>query len=149
VEKWEPIKEKEQKMARIKVENTPSLEELIPLYGEQNTECNLLKKKVADLNSKIKAAIHATSKENSDIEVSGWKCSLIVSDASEFNEERLIEFCKAHDIKAVKKREYVDSEALEKLIYNGKISKELLVEMDKCKDVKTKETLRCVKIKEN
>lgn len=137
-------------MARVtKVEKMQTLEELIPLYGEQNTACNNLKKKVADLNSKIKNAIHDAKQENKNIEVDGWKCSLTVADASEFNEARLIEFCKLNKINVVKKREYVDMDALEKLIYNGKISDEILVEMDKCKDTKTKETLRCVKLKED
>ena len=126
-----------------------TLEELIPLYGEQNTACNALKKKVAELNTKIKTAIHEAKKENKDIEIEGWKCSLTVADASEFNEERLIEFCKQNKINVVKKREYVDMDALEKLIYNDKISKDVLIEMDKCKDTKTKETLRCVKLKED
>ena len=134
-------------MPRKKIEKTQTLAELIPLYGEQNTQCNALKKVVADLNSKIKTAIHAVQKENTDIEIDGWKCSLSVTEESSFNEDRLIEFCKQNKIKVVKTKEYVDEEELERLIYNGKISKELLIEMDKCKDTKTKETLRCTKTK--
>lgn len=136
-------------MARKKVEQVETLETLIPLYGEQNAECNVLKKKVSELNTKIKKAIHDAKKANTDIIVDGWKCSLSVTDASEFNEERLIEFCKQHKIKCVKTREYIDDKELERLMYNGLISKELILEMDKCKDEKTKETLRCVKVKED
>ena len=134
-------------MARKKVAEAkaPTLNELILEYGPLNTECNTLKKTVADLNSKIKLAIHDAKKENESIEVEGWRCTLSVTDDSSFNEDRLIDFCKRNNIKVVKKKEYIDHAELERLIYNGKISKEMLVEMDKCKDSKTKETLRCVK----
>lgn len=135
-------------MARRKVvEEQPKLEDLIPLYGEQNIQCNALKKVVADLNSKIKEAIHSAGKENKDIMVGDWKCSLSVTDNSSMNEERLLEFVKAHNIDVVRTKEYVDSDALESLIYNGKIPEEILLEMDKCKDPAVKETLRVSKIK--
>ena len=95
-------------MARVKIEKQQTLNELIPLYGEKNTECNALKKVVADLNSKIKSEIKRVKKENSDIEIDGWKCSLTVSGTEEFNEDRLIEFCKANKVNVIKKKEYVD-----------------------------------------
>ena len=44
-------------MSRKKIEKQLTLEELIPQYGEQNTQCNALKKVVADLNAKIKKAL--------------------------------------------------------------------------------------------
>jgi len=135
-------------MARAKIERKQTLADLVPLYGEQNAECNALKKVVADLNSKIKTAIHEARKENTDIEIDGWKVTLSVSDNSTFNEDKLIEFAKAHKLNIVKKKEYIDFDALEGLIYNGKIDKELLVEMDSCKEVSTKETLRCTRMKE-
>lgn len=126
-----------------------TLNELIPLYGEKNTECNALKKVVSDLNSKVKTEIKRVKKENSDIIIDGWKCSLTISESYDFNEERLIEFCKENKINVVKKKEYIDFDALEKLIYNGKISEDIIIEMDKCRDLKTKETLRCSKGKED
>lgn len=135
-------------MARTKIEKAQTLEELIPVYGEKNTECNALKKVVADLNNKIKTAIYSAKQENKSIIIDGWKCSLTVSEKKEMNEDRLLEFCKQHKIKAIKTIEVVDSDALERLIYAGKISESVLAEMDKCNDVKISETLRCAKIKE-
>lgn len=135
-------------MARKKIERQDTLAELIPLYGEQNAECNTLKKTVADLNKRIKDAIHAVNKENTDIEIDGWRVTLSVSDNSTFNEDKLIEFAKANNIKIVKKKEYIDYDALESLIYNGKIDKDTLLEMDSCKETTSKETLRCTRIKE-
>ena len=135
-------------MTRKKIEQSPKLDELITQYGEQNTQCNALKKVVADLNAKLKTAIKSLNQQNKDIEVNGWKCSLSVTEEKVMNEDRLLEFCKANKIKCIKTKEYVDADALEKLIYSGKISEELIIEMDKCNDVKTKETLRCSKAKE-
>lgn len=136
-------------MARAKIEKQLTLEELIPLYGEVNTECNTLKKKVSELNSQIKTEIKRVKRENSDIEINGWKCSLSVSTTYEFDEDRLIEFCKQNKINVVKKKEYVDYDALEKLIYNGKLSEDIISDMDNCRDPKIKETLRCTKLKED
>jgi len=136
-------------MARKKIEEkTQTLEELIPIYGEQNTQCNALKKVVADLNSKIKKAIHEAKKENKDIVVEGWNCKLSVDDDPVMNEARLIEFAKKHKIDIIRIKEYIDFDALEKLIYGGDIPKEILLEMDSCKDANSKETLRVTKAKE-
>lgn len=141
--------EEEEQMPRKKLEpKVETLEELIPKYGEQNTQCNALKKVVADLNARIKESIHNAKKENTDVVVSGWVCHLTVCDNSTLNEERLIEFAKKHQLDIVRTKECIDFDALESLIYKGKISDELLLEMDKCKDPATKEILRITKAKE-
>jgi hypothetical protein len=133
---------------KLEAEKVMTLEELIPEYGEKNAECNALKKVVSDLNSKVKTAIHLALKENEDIEIDGWKCKLSIEESTEMNEDKLIEFAKAHKLNIIKKREYIDSDALEKLIYSGAIPKNILVEMNSCKEVKTKEVLRISKAKE-
>ena len=136
-------------MARMKIQepNKETLEELIPVYGEQNTQCNALKKVVADLNTKIKAAIHAEGRENTDIIINGWKCTLSVSEDTKVNEEMLLEILKSNKIPVIKTREYVDFDELEKLMYAGKVSKKVLLEMDKCNESVVKETLRCSRVK--
>ena len=136
-------------MARKKVEQKDDLKNLIPEYGKKNTECNSLKKVVSDLNTRIKKAIKDNKKSNEDIIVDGWVCKLAVKEKSTFNEDRLIEFCKKNKIDVVRTKEYVDADALEKLMFNGSISKELILEMDKCKDTSMDERLSCSKVKEN
>lgn len=138
-------------MARVKVQEPKksTLEELIPVYGEQNAQCNALKKTVADLNSKLKTAIHDAKQENKDIVIDGWKCTLSVSEDVKVNEERMIEVAKQYKIPIVKKREYIDFEALEKLIYAGKLGENVILEIDKCNEKVSKETLRCSKMKES
>ena len=136
-------------MARKRAEEKrQTLDELIPLYGEQNTQCNALKKVVSDLNTKIKLAIHESAKENEDVIVGGWKCKLSVDDNSTMNEARLLDVAKTHGIDIIRTKEYIDFDALEKLIYNGDIPKETLLEIDSCRDAGTKETLRVTKVKE-
>lgn len=134
-------------MPRKKIEKQLTLEELIPQYGEQNTQCNALKKVVADLNAKIKKAIHDAKQENKDIEIEGWKCSLTVEDKKTLNEDKLLEFAKKHNLDVIRTKEYVDPDLLEKLIYSGKLSNKLVAEMDKCNDIKVSETLRCTRVK--
>ena len=137
-------------MARTKIETGSgmTLNELVPLYGEKNTACNALKKEVADLNSNLKKVIKAFDKQNEDIIIDGWKCKLTVTEDSVLNEARLIEFAKQHNIDIIRQKEYIDFDALESLIYHGEIAKEVLIEMDSCKDDTTKETLRINKVKE-
>ncbi len=137
-------------MARVKIQEpqTQPLEELIPLYGEQNTQCNALKKVVADLNTKVKAAIHAAKQENKDITVGGWKCTLTVTDDTKVNEDRLLDVLKRHKIAVIKTKEYIDFDELERLIYAGSVPQEAMLEMDACNEKGTKETLRCTKLKE-
>lgn len=136
-------------MARKKLNESSSvtLAELIPLYGKQNTECNALKKTVAELNTKLKECIKKNNQSNKDIVIDGWKCSLTIEDKKVMNEDRLLEFCKKHKLDCIKTKEYVDSDELEKLMYAGKLSQKVIVEMDKCNDVQPKETLRCTKVK--
>lgn len=124
-----------------------TLEELIPLYGQQNTECNALTKKVKELNGKLKEAIKEQSKENQDIVVEGWKCKLTVEYKSDMNEERLLEFVKKNNIPVVKQKEYIDFEMLEDLIYKEQVPKDVVLEMNSCMDKNIKEVLRISKVK--
>lgn len=124
-----------------------TLEELIPLYGQQNTECNALTKQVKELNGKLKEAIKKQSKENQDIVVEGWKCKLTVEYKSDMNEERLLEFVKKNNIPVVKQKEYIDFEMLEDLIYKEQVPKDVVLEMNSCMDKNIKEVLRISKVK--
>lgn len=124
-----------------------TLEELIPLYGQQNTECNALTKQVKELNGKLKEAIKEQSKENQDIVVEGWKCKLTVEYKSDMNEERLLEFVKKNNIPVVKQKEYIDFDMLEDLIYKEQVPKDVVLEMNSCMDKNIKEVLRISKVK--
>ncbi len=139
--------EREQKMPRKKIE-TETLEDLVPLYGWKNSECNALKKLVAELNDKVKTAIKAVKQENKDIIIDGWKCSLTVSEVDKMNEDKLLEVCHTFNIPVIKQKEYVDFDELERLMYSNKIDQEAVLAMDACNEKSARETLRCTKVKE-
>ena len=137
-------------MGRLKLETTErklTLEELVPLYGEKNTECNALKKEVAELNSELKTAIKDAKQQNKDIKIGGWKCTLSVSEDVKINEDRLLLVLKTYEVPAVRTREYIDFDELERLIYAGSVSQDVLLEMDACNEKTTKDVLRCTKLK--
>lgn len=79
----------------------------------------------------------------------GFKVTITIQDKSTMNEEKLIKFLKKNKLNKgiVKRREYVDSDALENAIYNGIIPKNMLVEMDKCKEPNFIEVLKLTKKK--
>ena len=138
-------------MGRLKVEKSErpmTLEELVPLYGDKNAECNALKKEVADLNSALKTAIRDAKQQNKDIKIGGWKCTLSVSEDVKPNEERLLEVLKTHGVNVIRTREYIDFDELERLIYAGSVSQDIMLEMDACNERTLKEVLRCTKLKE-
>jgi len=123
------------------------LNQLIAKYGEQNTQLNSLKKTVADMNNELKTAIKVSGYQNQSLVADGWDCKLSITDDIVVNEEKLIEVLKAHNIDAIKVEEHVDSDALEKLVYAGKLSEDVLLEIDRCNTTVKKERLTCTKAK--
>lgn len=124
-----------------------SLNDLIERYGEQNAECNALKKEVATLNSKLKETIKEYDKANEDIITDGWKCKLSITEDPVVNEPKLIQLAKDMNLDIVRTKEYIDFDALEKLIYTGSIPNDILLKIDECNEPKSKETLRVTKLK--
>lgn len=127
-------------MARSKLEN------LIIEYGSKNIQCNALKKEVSTLNANLKDMILKANKENSDIEAGDWTCKLVVSQSEDLDEEKVIELLKQYNYpqidEVVKTKEYLDFDALEKLIYAGDVDTDILADINsRCKTVKNRETL--------
>lgn len=143
------------KALNLKV-NEPTLEELIPSYGEAKEQLAALKKETDLQNLKIKDLIKNVAADESGKHVKtvgDWTATLSYVDKSTMNEEKLIEYLKKTLSKdklknIIKKREYVDGDALESAIYNGILSEKQVAEMETCKDQSTSETLRITKKKE-
>ena len=146
-------------MARKKIEpqKTMSLIDLIPQYGEHKAEADKLKKVCESENKDIKALMKADNLEEK--ESGGWVAKYIVQKRESINEDMLLEILHDNsldddtvraiiDSGIVKTKQYVDFDALENAIYNHKIPNELLIEMDKAREVKEVETLRVTKKKE-
>lgn len=114
------------------------LKKLIKSYKTHNDKATLLTKQTGEEKSKIKKIM--LSEKIEEIEVGKIFASCKVSERSSFDEELLISTLKKLKVKGViKKREYVDNDALEDLIYNGKLDASKLA---KCEITKAVTTLR-------
>ena len=131
-------------MGRKKV--AVSLDTLIPQYAENKSILDDYKKICDDENKQIKELM-----DEGSYEVDGWKATKTISTRETMNEEKLLAVAKKNgyylsDI--IKTKEYIDMDKLEALLYKGNISKEVLMEIDKCRESKEVVTLRISKIKE-
>lgn len=117
-----------------------TLEELIPAYGENNSELNSYKKICADENAQIKELM--AKEKLKEKTVDGWTASVRIKTTESFNEEKLLNIAKQlglNDI--IKTKEYVDTDVMEELIYNGTITQDMLLEIAKAQEVKETATL--------
>lgn len=133
-------------MARKK--STASLDLLIPQYAENKAMLDDYKKICDDENKKIKELM-----TDSKYITGGYVATKTTSYRESINEDKLLEVMRSdyavnQKLGIIKTKEYVDVEALEKAIYNGQVSKKVLLGIDKCRDKKEVITLKVTKIKE-
>jgi hypothetical protein len=123
------------------------LERLIPQYIANKTELDSYKKLCEKENAKIKSIMKDFSLLK--YEVNGYKALYTISKRESMNEEMLLAIAHEHGLSdIIKTKEYIDYDALEKALYDGKISDDVVLEMDKAKEVKEVVTLRVIPIKE-
>jgi len=125
-----------------------TLEELIPLYGQQKQDFDSLKKVVDTHNSEIKKLMLDGCM--SEKTVDGYKATCSVTERETLNEVKLLEILKQAKINVnglIKTREFVDMDVLEDAIYKDLIPEDVLVSMDTCREVKEVVTLRVTKAK--
>ena len=124
---------KEEKKESIGVDE---LKILVPKYKEVNDTYSKVNKEKSDLGKKIKDIMHESGLElfvEGDVKVTYKN-----NPREEFNEEKLIERLKELKVKGViKKKEYVDEDALENAIYKGTINASDLADCRESKDVYT------------
>ena len=119
------------------------LTELLPIYYTQKSEMDSIKKVVDEENTEIKALMRESNL--SEFVAGDIKATCSVSERQDFIEEALIAKLKEMKVPGiVKKKEYVDMDALENAIYNGKIDAAALAD---CQTKKEVVTLRVSKIK--
>lgn len=129
------------------------LDKLVESFGNHDSEfkelktvCEEEKKELKSLMEKEKVDAHSAG---------GYKVSRSVSERTTMNEEMMLAVLKkdwvtrygSMDCPYIKTKEYVDMDILESVIYAGDLSKETLLELDKCKTVTEVVTLRCSKAK--
>ena len=120
---------------------------LIPKYALNKLELDGYKKLCDKENAQIKEIMKDLCLPN--YVVGEYKASYSVSTRESMNEAMLLEIAHAYGLHGIiKTKEYIDFDALELAIYDGKISDEILLEMDKAKESKDVVTLRVTKVKE-
>ena len=123
------------------------LDKLVPQYAQTKQQADIYKKQSDKENAEIKSIM--TSLALQHYEAGGYKVVRSVQKRESINEEQLIEIAHKYNIPdVIKTKEYIDFDALEKAIYDGNISQDVLLEMDKAKDVKHVVQLRISKLEE-
>ena len=119
------------------------LSQILPVYEANKSEMDSYKKLVDKDNKEIKSIMLGA--ELGEFIVDDIKASVSISEREDFIEEALIAKLKEMKVRGiVKKKEYVDMDALENAIYNGKIDAALLQD---CQTKKEVVTLRVTKLK--
>lgn len=123
-----------------------TLDALIPQYALNKNELDSYKKICDKENLMIKEMMYSLGVDEK--EAGGYIAKRIVQKRENMNEELLLEIAHQHSIpEIIKTKEYIDYDVLEDAIYNGKISKDVIVEINKAREIKEVITLKVSKIK--
>ncbi len=123
-------------MAKKKKEEVLTLEQLIPKYGEEKAVLDTYKKSTDAVNKQIKELM--VEQGLAEKAAGGYVARYSVSKSESYNTEALLNYMHKHKEfePCIKTQEYVDEQALEDLIYKGKISKTKITALDKFRIVK-------------
>ena len=123
------------------------IDSLIDEYKASKDKENALKKSNADVSDKIKSYFmnNGIDKHSTDL----YTATVTTTNKESLNDELAIEIIKENLDGAllksvIKQKEYIDEDALEKLVYNGYFD---ITKLEKAKIVKSVTTLRVVKKK--
>ena len=129
--------------------NVFDLSTAIDKYKESKDKENALKKANNELNENIKNYMHENNITSANSE--NWTATLSCTKKESLNEDLAIEIIKenlggALLSSVIKQKEYIDEDALEKLVYNGDFD---INKLAKAKIVKETYTLRVNKKKDD
>lgn len=123
-----------------------SLERLIPQYAANKSELDGYKALCDEENKAIKDVMGSYALQH--YTAGGYKAVRTVQKRESMNEELLLEIAHKHGLTdIIKTREYIDYDALENALYNDRIPKAVIEEMDNAKEVKFVVTLKVSKVK--
>lgn len=120
------------------------LEQLVNEYGEKKSNLDALTKEVKEVNNSIKTLMEEEHLEVAETEQ--YKVTYIVQKRMDWDEETLINTLNLWEVPGVvKTKQYVDKDALEDAIYNGRLNQDQLFAVNKCLTEKDVVTLRVKK----
>lgn len=114
----------------------PNFADIVDAYKSAKDDEKQVKARVSELNTQLKEEM--LSKNLDTLDGNGEYCVTLSSSTKEtLNEERAIEILKESLTKAqlkevVKTKEYIDDDALEKLVYSGKFD---MTKLECCREV--------------
>jgi len=123
-----------------------NITKLVNEYLELKPQEKELKDKIGEINSNIKSYFAETGEDT----VTTSKGSVYLSErkSDSYDEEGMIEFIKSLGLRGiVKKKEYIDFDALESALYHEKFSEEQKKELNKFKTTKITKVLNIGKVK--
>lgn len=145
------------KLVKEETVKTPMeyLETLVPEFFRVKETADEYKKSADAQNKKIKSIIKEIADESQVLEVAGYKVDFQKQERTSMNEPMLMETFKKHkkaqlakDLGIIKTKEYIDYDALESALYNGRLSEKLVADMQNCEETKIVEVLKVTQKKE-
>ena len=127
---------------------TINLEDQIRAYAEQKAQLDTLKKWCDSESKEIKETMQELDLDK--IDVGDYVATCTVSNRETMNESHLLDIIERSTLNIdglVKTKAYVDFDVLERAIYNNQVPQDVLLEMDKAREVKEVVTLRVTKKK--
>lgn len=133
-----------------------TLDNLILSYAENKQELDDYKKICDRENQQIKDMMMEQELEKYTDITGRYTVQKVVQKRETVDEEAMLDILKTsgkeivpflYDFGIIKTREYIDTDALEKAVYNGDIPSEVLADLGKAKSVKEVVTLRLTKEK--
>ena len=123
--------------------NEFTLEEYATHYIKLKAEYDKLEKEIKAVNARIKELMKEedVTEAHCDIGVVNY----VVQHRSSFDEEKAIKILKNTDSGCIKTKEYIDSDILEKELYNEKLDAETVCKLNDCRKIKDVVTLTITK----
>lgn len=117
------------------------LQLLAQQYINNKKQQDYFKELCDEQNRQIKKIMREKKLDSTN--VGNTKISYIISRKETINEAKFIDVLKCNNIHdVIKQKEYIDMDALEKAIYNGKLSEDILLQLNEYTSYKNIETLR-------
>ena len=130
----------------MKMTDENELDTLVPSYALNKIDLDACKKLCDSQNARIKQLMLEAGETSH--EADGFVAKRVVTTKETMNEERLLTLAKKHGVTdLIKTKEYIDIDALESRLYNGKLSQDFVAELASCKSSTEVVQLRISEVK--
>lgn len=124
-----------------------TLGKLIDEYGRLKAMADSYKKEAEDCNKIIKTRMASDNLEEE--KGKAYKVNYYVQKRESINEDKALEILKkAGIVRCVKTVEVLDSDELEKMLYNGEVPADVISDLNTCRTVKQVPALKVSKLEE-